>query len=568
MRRLFDCRRTFLPFFALLLLNACGGGGGGGSSGVTGGPSSSSISSVNSSSSSVSSASSSTPSGLVAKPRYLVAAVTPDLYIFPSTTLSAPALTKVATSALGYIQMNGVLYYFAADGSNAVHLYGVKLDDVSVVPSPYQVGALVLSSTSEVCYFQGYWDNQSDPATGKILIRVAGTNHICGDVDDLNETIKVSDTPSDQPQLSAFQQPFRSIWMLYSKSGVNLGAMYIEPTSGDLKFANAADFSQAVTLAPIGGNPNYSIWYANWDYAPIYYVPFPGSAGQTVLFRTSLNGGYTPIYTSKGYAPVCCTDSNNIYFSDDYGYPRKYDIYKLASIMTAQPQLIYSESFTDSAVGDVRGIVGSVVSSLVLYKYNKTPNQSYIQTISTNTFSTSGTTLRTFDGALLDRFLYTEAGKDQSTSVIVAVRWNNALSVPGYVSEVFKSDGTQLIAPTNNMAIKRLDSYSNQVLAYKDITDMDGNLGGASVNDINLTTGTIIPYTSADGSIFRIGKGQTVYFDGGSTEYGFVKVGYPSTYSIYQLDTTRPYMQLLVDFVSRKIYVLPLTIDGTAVRYM
>lgn len=594
--------RTIVFCCGFGVLAACGGGGS--SSGQSanspsgGSSSSSSISSVSSSSSGNNSTSSSTSSssaassssvsvssssssqsssvssssslaGSVNRPRYVVVRGTDpnashglSIFLIPLDGKAPLSIRKLDDSVLSWGQLADRFYYFRWESDGNIHLYGTLLNDLSAVPTPQRVSSLELAGAGQLCDVNALMDNLGDSNTAKIMIRIAGNDSVCNDADDINELVDLNAPISVAPTVMAFNSKFNMFFPFYSQTGSFMGVMFNDVDTSTFSVAKQANFAEVLPLVTHDANVPITTVFSNWDYAPMLLSASVN--GMTKLFRTSINGGSEPIYDAKGIFNMVRGDTDAVYFTDYHWNPNTYDIYEAPFTMTGQPILLYSEQGSNVTR---YGILGSSASKLILYNYDSTKDESYFYTIPKGTHSNGLTLIRTYSGKEIDFFVSLLGASDTSQPGIVGVRWDKTVGNTGYVTDIFDTNGNSIIASLRKTVVARTSSGSTRLIAFGDIKDVDGNYGGSTVNDIDLSTAALTPYKSESSSDFRVGSGQRIMFDNETQEYGIAKLGSPSSSNEYIFDFNKPITTLIFDFRSRMIYVAPTSINGTALSY-
>jgi hypothetical protein len=285
--------------------------------------------------------------------------------------------------------------------------------------------------------------------------------------------------------------------------------------------------------------------------------------GQTTLYRSSINGGSVPLYTANGAINFSAADTNNIYFTDSHN-PGTFDIYQIPATMTGQPMLLRSIQYPE-IVPQV--VLGSTGSKLILFYYDSSLKQSFFQSIPTNVVSATSNPIRTYADSVVDRFIYTESGNSSSQQDMIVMRLNGIAGSASFVTDVFRDNGANLYAPLQKTFVTRTVSGPLSLIAYSDIQDTNGSYGGGTINDIDMPSGVMTPYHSSDDSLFRIGAGQILVFDGGGTGYCVARMGYPSPYTANDLDNSRTITTLIVDFEAKAVYPMPTLIGNETLHY-
>ncbi|HVY22019.1 MAG TPA: hypothetical protein VG962_01560 [Steroidobacteraceae bacterium] len=565
------CRvRALIGFCVLLTVAACGGGG---SSDPPTGNSLSSSSSSASSSSSQSSDSSSTGSlaGLTVKPRYLIASgnnqsgsssAGVDIFLYASNSLATPTFIKYSGVVRSWGVFGGKFIYFHVETDGKVHLYGLRLDDVTVTPVPQQISTLELPSPDAICGVNEFSDNENDSTTLKMILRVAGDNQTCGDNDDFNEIISLSDI-SSPPQTTELQSDFGSFFYpMYDQAGNRLGILYDDKKTSTLTITKQSDLSQSLPIIPHDPNLyNYTLVYPNWQYDP-FFIILP-NGGINTLYRASLSGDSKALYSAKGIFAMGPSDSNNVYFSDFY--PNSFDVYKVPLTSTGQPTLLFSEQ---ASYDNRRALLTSTDSRLIMFRYDATGNVTHFQSIPVASYSTTATDFKTYTGRIIDRITYKEPAHDLGSQKIIVTRWDGTAQNPGYVTDIFDTNGVATLPSMNKVLVKRALDWTPKLVAYKGMTDTNGNYSNATFNDFDINTGAMISYKNPDGSEFRVGDGQVIMFDWGGLEYAVAHMGYPDPNDPeFYLDGSKPSVALIFDFVSRVIYQMPSSTSGETLFY-
>jgi hypothetical protein len=457
--------------------------------------------------------------------------------------------------------IGGRLVYFHIEPNGKVHLFELRLDDVTVTPVPRQIGTLELDSTDSICSVGYLNDNLYDEATAKILLRVAGSNRTCRDSDDQNQIIPLSGASAGTLQATTFQSDFSGFFYpVYDQSGARIGILYDDKATSTFGIIQQPDLSHVVPLIPHDANFfNYSFTFANLQFTSFFTV-MPSNRTD-VLYWASIGGESRALYSVKGIFALGPTDSNNIYFSDSYD--NSFDIYQAPLTATDQPFLLFSEPGENR-----RALLASTGSKLILFRYDPVANITRFQFIPVNAYSGIATDFKTYVGQIIDRVVYVDSGADPTAVNIIVTRWDGSSSSPGYVTDIFNSNGVNIVAPMDKVVVQKIIGWAPRLIAYKGMTDTNGNFSNATINDFDINTGVMTSYKNPDGSEFKVSDGQIVLFDRGGSQFAMAQMGFPDPNNPRSaLDNSKLVVTLIVDFVSRTIYQLPSSTSGETLHY-
>ena len=375
----------------------------------------------------------------------------------------------------------------------------MPVNNTAVVPQPTQITNLSLKSPQTICNNNGAQSNLTDATTLFVVLDVSTPP--CGAHASTFYVIHFKDSAAAAP--TKVNITTAEISKLYN-NGLLVGLyLYNAPTKSLNYYATNAFTSpkELVTsitsvrdIANSANIGNISAFGSTEFFPSVTGVTAAGNA----LYRIESTSAGTATLIHKGTVFDGVIDNKNLYFQDAASSTTA--VFYQVGLTANTPIQIFSGP-TTSSFSNYR-LLGTDTVRLAYMQTDLLPSQTAtINTIPIGVKSTKPTVIAgPYIKSFVEPFLASPAINDWAANKLF-------LTIVNFTSTlVYSSTATALNAkapaPTKNSAYEPLGS--GLVWQAKGITDTDGGLGGATVNEVNVTTLADSPLTTTGGGLFHI----------------------------------------------------------------
>jgi hypothetical protein len=423
------------------------------------------------------------------------------------------------------------LLYLAPDGNGNIQLWGLSLTGTAV-PTPMQLGALSVPSSTYQCGTVGAAANVLQPATTFVIVQYASSFNECNSTPTV-VMLSWTDSSSTAPT----QVPL---------SGAHMGALYQMP-SGQLYGLLAIDASENFNLYPAGpsGAPSFSSpvqiatgatsvqgYYITITENPLGQLVntvafanifFTGS-GPNQLFRVDTTGAHSSIFTSAGSLETTCSyrcyDTTNFYFIDEVtaNSVTTYNFYS-TPIAGGTATLVYS--VTPPSGTDYNIVVSD--GTWLIIESEPTPPATGVSTL--YRIAVSGPSTQTATQLLQLTGIFEEYGFDYLTDDLFVNEFSPNNTSGSYTAVVLQpgasSPATPVAGPIANARYIDLSLFSPSANALELVNlptsvtyGIAGGAGMQSVSTSNFASGSPVTCPGCGGGGYTVPSGGTLTTSG------------------------------------------------------
>jgi hypothetical protein len=406
----------------------------------------------------------------------------------------------VQITAAGTVVVQPMNFMYAATGLDGqTHVYGVPVNNTAVVPTPTQITNLSLKSPQTICGQTEAQTNLSDATTLFVVLDVSTPP--CGTNPSNFYVIHFKDAASAAPTKVSITTT--QISTLYT-NGLLAGLyLYNAPTKSLNYYAtNAFTSPKALVTSVASVQPIAStatIANGNPFGATEFFPAVTGvTAAGNALYRIESTSSSTATLIHKGTVLNGVIDNKNLYFQDTSSSTTA--VFYQVGLTSNTPMQIFSGPVTPPYASYT--LIGTDTVRLAFMQSNLLPTPTAtINTIPIGVKSTKPTVIAgPYSNSVVTPFLAAPALNDWAANKLF-------LTIVQYTPKfAYSSTATALNAkaptPTINSAYESLGMSG--VWQAKGITDTDGGFGGATMNEVNVTTLADSPLTTTGGGVFHI----------------------------------------------------------------
>ncbi len=407
--------------------------------------------------------------------------------------LLAEGVKITAAGLIGIQPMN--LMYAAVGPDGGKHVYGLPISNTAVVPTPTQITNLSIKSAQTICSQSEAQTNLSDATTLFVVLNVATAP--CGANVGTFYVIHFKDSASAAPAKVSITTT--QISTLYS-NGLLAGLyLYNAPTKSLNYYATNAFTSpkelvtSVASVLPIANLT--SIANGNPFGATEFFPAVTGiTAAGNALYRIESTSASTATLIHKGAVFNGVVDNKNLYFQDSSS---KTAVFYQVGLTANTPIQLFSGPLTSAYT-----LLGTDTARLAFMQSEVIPSpMATINTIPIGVKSTKPTLIAgPYNNSIVEPFLAAPALNDWAGNKLF-------ITIMQYTPQfAYSSTATALNAkapaPAKNSAYESFGIGG--VWQAKGITDTDSGMGGATINEVNVTTLADSPVTTTGGGVFHI----------------------------------------------------------------
>jgi hypothetical protein len=372
----------------------------------------------------------------------------------------------------------------------------VPINNTAVVPTPTQITNLSIKSPQTICTQTEAQTNISDATTLFVVLNVSTAP--CGTKPSNFYVIHFKDSAAAAPTKVSITTT--GISTLYS-NGLLVGLyLYNAPTKSLNYYATNAFSSpkelvtSVASVQPIASTAsiaNGTTFGATEFFPAVTGVTAAGNA----LYRIESTSASTATLIHKGTVNNGVIDNKNLYFQDTSSSTTA--VFYQVGLTANTPMQLFSGPLTSSYT-----LIGTDTARLAFMQSEVLPSpMATINTIPIGVKSTKPTLIAgPYSNSIVEPFLAAPAINDWAGNKLF-------LTITQYTPQfAYSSAATALNAkapaPAKNSAYESLGMGG--VWQAKGITDTDGGIGGATMNEVNVTTLADSPLTTTGGGVFHI----------------------------------------------------------------
>jgi hypothetical protein len=410
-------------------------------------------------------------------------------------------------------------------------IYGLTLAGTSTVPTPTQIGSLVVPSGQQICQISSTTETDVTQATTLFAVLEVGTATQCVSGGGTFEVVHYLDSSTTAPVVVSL-----------NTTTVN-GIYQNEKLTGLLVFNSAtnsldiyADDTFTSPTKEITGLQNGSYVSGVLDVATL------STAG--VFYSVTTTGGVTDLYRidgstlaatliqnlMTGTVSTAVQDDTNLYYMVlTSGASSTVATFNQVALTGGTPKLLYtSPAFVPEGASGLAGyqLIGSN-DSVVAFEFYAEPTTggaldptkatATLYTVPVGETTTTPTKLANYPAGdlLTNAFLSAPSGSGLSASVLFVTVRNSSGSISAptiaYSSVSIPLNGGTAPAPIANSVYEPLAVVSvrltDNVWQVLGITDTNGGWGGGTPYSVNVSTLVDTPFTTTGGADYVFGKG-------------------------------------------------------------
>ena len=406
---------------------------------------------------------------------------------------------KITAAGLAGVQpMN--LMYSAVGADGGTHVYGVPINNTSVVPKPSQITNLSLKSPQTICDRSSAQTNVADATTLFVVLDVSTPP--CGLHASTFYVIHFKDGAAAAP--TKVNITTTQISTLYN-NGLLVGLyLYNAPTKSLNYYATNAFTSPKELVTSINNvldiANSANIASGSTFGATVFFPAVIGvTAAGNALYRIESTAANIATMIHKGSVYNGVIDNKNLYFEDTSSASNA--VFYQVGLTAATPMQLFSAPISNPPYSSYR-LIGTDTARLAFVQTDSLPTQTAsISTIPIGVKSTKPTLIAgPYASSFVEPFLARPSVNDWAANKLF-------LNIVNFASTLtYSSTATTLNAkapaPAKNSAYEPFGSAS--VWQSKGITATDGGLGGASINEVNVATLAASPLTTTGGGVFHI----------------------------------------------------------------
>lgn len=416
--------------------------------------------------------------------------------------------TSSGTTLTGY---SAAVLMYAGVGSDAmVHIYGLDLSNVAVVPTPKQISTLSVTDPTLICnYTQAQTDN-ANPATLFLVLEVAGSGG-CGSstVPDTFEVVRYTDAATAAPAIVNITSI--NITPLYT-AGVLSGIVVLDQSTSKLNFYSSSAFTAPTALVTGALEANLMYDYSDnlRSLAGTTYAFFDVTVGSTdYLYRVTAAGVATNLFTGAGSLNQdAVADNTNLYFLDFVAGSSTLTFYQ-EPLAGGTPTSLYVATLPGASATNLIGSNGARLIFDQVVVGSNSALSSTLYSIPTGVSSTAATTIGAPLNGGVVAFVAGSSPSDPATNkLFVSVSLNDNTTTPATVSRstlVYDFSGALLQPQLANSVFQNGSSvFANGVVQFKGITDTTSTYGGSSPYSVNIADLTSTVFKTSAGSPYVV----------------------------------------------------------------
>jgi hypothetical protein len=437
-------------------------------------------------------------------------------------------LTASGTTLTGYSA--AVLMYAGVGADSMVHIYGLDLSNVAVVPTPQQISTLSVTDPTLICnYTQAQTDN-SNPTTLFLVLEVAGSAG-CGSstAPDTFEVVRYTDAATAAPAIVNINTT--NITPLYT-AGVLSGIVVLDQSTSKLNFYSSTAFTAPSTLVTgaLEANLMYDYADSSRSVAGTSYAFFDVTVGSTdYLYRVTAAGVATNLFTGAGSLNQdTVADNTNLYFLDFVSSSSTLTVYQ-EPLVGGAPMSLYVATLPGASATN---LIGSNGSRLIFDQVVTGSSSALTSTLYSLPVGASSTAATTIGAPLSGGVVAFVAGSNPSdpatNKLFVNVNVNDNSTTPATVARstlVYDFSGTLLQPQLANSVFQNGSSlFANGVVQFKGITDTSATYGGSSPYSVNVADLTSTVFKTSAGSPYVVPSLTSAYLVPLSTSVGEIGI--------------------------------------------
>jgi hypothetical protein len=434
--------------------------------------------------------------------------------------------TTNGTTLTGYSA--AVLMYAGIGSDSMVHIYGLDLSNVAVVPTPTQITTLSVTDPALICnYTQAQTDN-SNPTTLFLVLEIAGSGG-CGSstVPDTFEVVRYTDPATAAPAVVNITTT--NITPLYT-AGVLSGIVVLDQGTSKLNFYSSSAFTAptALVTGALEANLLYDYSDSLRSVAGSTYAFFDVTVGTTdYLYRVTAAGVATNLFTGAGSLNQdTVADNTNLYFLDFVTGSSTLTFYQ-EPLAGGAPTALYVATLPGASATNLIGSNGTRLIFDQVVSGSNSALTSTLYSIPTGAASTAATTIGAPLSGGVVAFVAGSTPADPATNkLFVSVNVNDNTTTPATVARstlVYDFNGTLLQPQLANSVFQNGSSlFANGVVQFKGITDTSSTYGGSSPYSVNIADLTSAVFKTSAGSPYVVPSLDSAYLVPLSTSVGEV----------------------------------------------
>lgn len=443
------------------------------------------------------------------------------LFVMPTNNLESSPVPQFITTAtphllgLAFTFSTGstpviatptLMIYAAAGADGNTHVYGLKIDDTSTLPTPTQISSLSLSPTQQICGFSQAQTSLADPTTVFTVLDVSPG--LCGSGGDVFEVVHYLDSPSTAPTIVPINTTL--IYTLY-QHGSLAGLILFDSAAESLNLYADSTFTspvQLITGAPIAAGLRLASLNDGTTFGgTVAYFNMTTAAGPALYRIDSSSLTLTQVHQGI-IGATAVPDRNNLYFTDVTSSTTT--VFYQVPLTGGTPMVLYHGAY--NAGLSTYLLLGSD-DSVLAFQFETTigspagTTTDFFYTIPLGVTSTSTTTIGGPYVGNVNGFVAAPPASSPVGSVIFVTILNrlNPSQTSPYSSVALPFSGTTNTTPLANSAYPTLSP--NAVVQITGITDMGGGQGGGTMSQINLSTLQGTPVTTTGGGPYVVPAG-------------------------------------------------------------
>jgi hypothetical protein len=304
-----------------------------------------------------------------------------------TASVTLVALVENVTASGGVASLTGpyAVVYTALGGDGKYHVYGARLDNTAVAPTPTQISNISFpaggNALDSSCFHHGY-QNAFQPASSFLVVELPTAN-ICGIATTANAFVLINFTDSAATAPVTLPASIKTLQITEvgnTATGAMTGLVLVD-ASGNLNFYPASgfpNFAGAATIkAGVTSKGHRAVQADRTGHVlaggSLVFTEVADGSGNNLIYRIDSAGSGTQVYTTTGTIDGlsigdAVNDNSNLYFYDASGPSGAYTAYKFVKLPISGAAA--TTLYTDSAPAGKTYSLVDVDSQVLIIKSN------------------------------------------------------------------------------------------------------------------------------------------------------------------------------------------------------